>query len=161
MTFHNAAFVVLALFVGYAAYSDVRFRRLPNLLCLILAICGLAYAGTVQQQHDFMALAAPAPFYSNIIHAAIALVAGMVLFAMRWIGAGDAKFYAAVATWFPLGKAGFLLVAVSTGGLVLVLCWFVLRRLAGHRVRQQTDEIWSKFPYGLAISSGALLAFLA
>ena len=82
------ALIPAALFAVVGAVWDVRTRRIPNWLVALLA---LAAAGATLGMDGWSALG------SSAIHAAIALVVGMGLFALRAIGAGDAKFYSAAA----------------------------------------------------------------
>lgn len=95
----------------------------------------------------------------------VALVIGMVMFALRWIGGGDAKLLAAAALW--LGLAGvpqFLLWTAVTGG------FFALFLLQARKVGQvyvgraprwvgRLLEPKGDIPYGVAICAGALMAF--
>lgn len=141
----------LALLCLAAGWSDFRLRRIPNWLCLVTAVAGLAYAA--------LPGASDAPWWSFLLHGMVALVGGMALFAMRWVGGGDAKFYAALACWFPFGRAPLLLLAVALSGLVLLIAWFTVRRLQGKKFRGTANDESAKLPYGIAIALGAMLAF--
>jgi prepilin peptidase CpaA len=122
-------------------------RRIANWLCAATLLGGLSY---VAVRLGFGALG------SHLLHALIALIVGMAMFAAGFIGGGDAKFYTAVAAWFPL-KAGLMLfVAVSMSGLALLIIWFVWRRLRGQPIRRQGGGL-SGLPYGAAIAAGALI----
>jgi prepilin peptidase CpaA len=143
---------VLGLAGLYAAWSDIRWRKLPNALCLALGVLGLAvaaYGGGL------------APAASGLAHAVIALIVGIGLFALGVIGAGDAKYYAASATWFSLGTGLRLLLWVSLAGLALFFVWFVWRRLRGIKIRTGAADDSDKFPYGVAIAAGSVLTALA
>lgn len=143
----------LALLCLAAGWYDLRQRRIPNWLCLLTALAGLGYAA--------MPLTTTASWWSFLAHGVIALVVGMGLFALRWVGGGDAKFYAALACWFPLGRALLLLISVSLSGLLLLVVWFIARRLQGKKFRGTANDESAKLPYGIAIALGALLAFAA
>jgi prepilin peptidase CpaA len=95
---------------------------------------------------------------SHLLHALIALVVGIGLFAARIVGGGDAKFYAGIAAWFTLADGARLLLAVSLGGLVLFLVWFVYRRLSRKPISRRDGVAEGKFPYGVAIAAGAVIA---
>lgn len=143
----------LALIVAIAAiagYLDVRSRRLPNWLCAaaLVAGLGLAFVATGLQGMSF-----------NLLHVLAALAVGMVLNALGVIGAGDAKFYASLAAWFPLQAAVSLIVSVASAGLVLLVFWFTLRRLVARPVmgRDRDNGPFSKLPFGVAIGVGAAL----
>lgn len=131
-----------------AAWLDVSQRRLPNWLCLLTALCGLA---AIYATKGLVGLG------SAGLHAVLALVVGMILFRFGTIGAGDAKFYAACATWFPLSRALELLFTVSLCGIVLVLAWFAYRQLLRDR-RSDAAGKFALLPYGLAIAAGAVTA---
>ena len=131
------------LIVGGAA-SDIAARRIPNWLCLLLALCGGVFAWATGGL-DVLG--------SGALHGVIALVIGMGLFAIGWLGGGDAKFYAACALAVPLGKAVTLLFWTAAAGLVLVLGMMavsVLRKGTGAGLRRLM------IPYGVAIALGSL-----
>jgi len=100
-------------------------------------------------ERSFRALAAPALL--------LALLVGMALFRFGWIGGGDAKFYAAMAAWFPLRSSLQLLLAVSLAGLAVVLLWFVYRRATHVRPGAKNDS-FAMVPYGVAVAVGAIAA---
>lgn len=133
-----------------ACWFDVRQRIIPNWLCLLTLIAGLGFTLWV----------APAAIGWHALHAAVALLVGMGLFAMRWIGGGDAKFYAAVAGWFTWFDGLHLLFSVSIAALVMILGWLALRRLRGIPYERKATADGAKFPYALGIAGGAVLALL-
>lgn len=148
---HDLAISALGLTGACAIWSDVGRRRLPNALCLVVAVLGLAallYGGG-------FALAG-----SGLLHGVIALVVGIVLFSAGIVGGGDAKYYAAVAMWFPLNQAATLLLWVSAAGFILFIGWFFWRRLRGIKVQRRATTDADKFPYGVAIAVGAIAAEL-
>ena len=140
---------VLAAIAVTACYYDVAQRRLPNWLCAITLVAGLAVTGLAGDWVQMgMALA----------HAVLALVIGMALFAVGAIGGGDAKFYAAMAAWFPLGLGVVLLFSVSLCGLALLVVWLGWR-LSRRAAPRNKDDVFAKLPYGVAIAIGGLIAF--
>ena len=139
----------LALTAAGAAW-DLRWKRLPNILCLLLALVALA---TVILTEDLAAAG------GNAIHAVISLVVGMVLFRLGMIGAGDAKFYSAAALGLPLGRALPFLGWTSGAGLVLLLVMMGMR-MAGSDLGPRDDKGRVLVPYGVAIASGFWLTQL-
>ena len=137
----------------YAAWSDLRHRRLPNWLAGLVAASGLAV--TAGQS-------GPAPAASATLHALAAFLIGLAIYSRGAIGGGDIKYYAAVAAWFPLSLALRLLGWVSLAGLVLALGWLIWQRLAGQRLAgtsgREAPNDHDKLPFGVAIAAGALLA---
>ena len=142
-----AGLAVYAALAAYAAWSDLARRLLPNWLCALACLAGLVFA--------LLAGGWPA-FGWALLHGLVALLVGMGLFAARLIGGGDAKFYAAVAAWFPLSRAPLLLFATSLAGLVLTLAmWRRLKRRSPHTPGEAADRL-AQVPYGVAIAIGGL-----
>lgn len=154
-----AAALVLCLpaLVLTAAVSDATSFTIPNWISLaLLAI------------FPFAALAAGVPLPTMGLHLALAfaaLLAGMAMFALRWIGGGDAKLLAATVLWLgPPAMPDFLLgMALLGGGLAIVLLALrsdVLRPmvLLGPRWVNRLADPGKGIPYGVAIAAGALLA---
>ena len=98
----------------------------------------------------------------------IALVMGVTMFGLGWIGGGDAKLFAAAALW--LGWPAFityvLVTAVAGGGLAVSLLG--LRSMWMQPYVQGVPSWFGRLatpgenvPYGVAIGVGALTAFPA
>jgi prepilin peptidase CpaA len=134
-----------------AAWLDLTQRRIPNWLCGLTLVAGLALATATG---GFTGLG------SHALHAALALLGGMALFALGGLGGGDAKFYAAAASWFGLGQATLLLVYVALSGLALLIVWFVYRRARRIPIRQKSKDPMDSLPYGIAIAAGTIAAVL-
>ena len=145
----SAPLIVLGL---TACWLDWRDRRIPNWLCAALAVLGLAGA---------VWLGGGSAAATHAIHAFVALIFGMVLFRFGVFGGGDAKFYAAVAAWFPLALWAKLLIHVSLAGLGLLTVWFIARRLMGKKIRPKNPTKYDALPYGIAIALGSFSAMLA
>ena len=96
---------------------------------------------------------------SAAIHAAIALIVGMFLFKIKFIGGGDAKFYTGIACWFPLANALTLLGFTSIVGFFMAM-FFIFK---GSRAGLTTRSVKARqrnVPYGVAIAAGAIAAML-
>ena len=95
----------------------------------------------------------------------LALFIGAGMFALNWIGGGDAKLIAASCLWLGLsGSGAFLLYTGICGGGFCLLLLTTRRHLAPalggapawvSQLMQPKGDI----PYGVAIAAGALLAF--
>ena len=73
----DAISLVLAIVLAFtAAIWDIRYRTIPNWLCLVTAICGLLFAAVPFDASELLMHAA---------HLLVALVIGMGLFALRWV----------------------------------------------------------------------------
>src|SRR5262249_22095315 len=146
-----APFVVL---LALAAGWDLASYTIPNFIPLTVLLGFAVFAATAGY---------PAGAYgTHALAAVIALVTGVALFALGYIGGGDAKLFAAVAAWLGLHDLfQYVLVASIFGGaLTLVL-------LAGRRfplpamlARQswivRLHEPQAGIPYGVALAAGAL-----
>jgi len=132
------------------SWFDFTQRRLPNWLCLVALLAGLGVA---------FAIGGLTALGWHGLHALVALLVGMGLFALRVIGGGDTKFYAALAAWFPFSVGLELFVSVALAGAVLTILFITARKLRGRPAFPKDPTLQERLPYGLAIASGAV--FLA
>ena len=143
-----------------AALRDVVSYTIPNWISAAL-IAGFPVA----------ALAQGLPLQTVGINLGVgvaALILGMFMFAMRWIGGGDAKLFAAAALWLGwpavpmyLGVTGIAGGAVAVGLLSLrspLVAGYVVNSPAWLRRLAEPGE---NVPYGVAIAVGGLAAFPA
>ena len=137
-----AVLLLFAAFAAYGAYSDIRFRTIPNALSALMALAGL---GAVWFSQGGVAAA-----YA-LAHLAVALAAGMLLYGLGMWGGGDAKFYAASASWLDLWDFPRLAVSIALAGLILLIVWFGTRQIRGSR---KLDKKSKELPYGVAIAIG-------
>jgi prepilin peptidase CpaA len=150
---------LLPILAILAALSDLTSYTIPNWISLALAGAFALLAVTVRL---------PLPVVG--IHVATglaALLAGMGLFALGWIGGGDAKLLSACCLWFGWpGAREFLLDTALAGGafafLLIVARGQLLRPFlplqAGGWIGRLTTP-GEPAPYGVAIAVGALIAF--
>lgn len=141
-----AAFILL---LGGAAVQDARLRNISNAwpVTLILLFAAAWPFGLIAGS-----------LVSHMLHFAIVLVVGILLFAVHWVGGGDAKLYAAAALWFPLGDALYLFVSVALSGAVLAIAHLLIA-LAGKRRTGDGKSLRDrKLAYGIAIAAGAVIA---
>lgn len=107
----------------------------------------------------------PTQIAAHLGVAVAALAVGAGLFALGWLGGGDAKLMAAASLWLGLGGTfHFVLWTALVGGLFSLLLLTARSRaipaLAGApawltRLLEPKGDI----PYGVAIAGGALIAF--
>ena len=149
---------VFPLLVIVAAVKDVTSFTIPNWISLAL----VASFGPV-------ALLGGMPLTDLGLHLAVgagALFAGMVMFALRWIGGGDAKLFAASGLWLGIAGIGPFLLATALAGGLLAL-FLVALRAGPARAYLPVGPNWVErlrapdgpAPYGVAIAAGALFAF--
>lgn len=135
---------IFAALACIAAYRDVRFRTIPNLLNAAIAASGLA-AAWFTAGTDGLLMAG--------LHFGLALVVGMAVFALKMWGGGDAKFYAATAAWFTIREFPALIIAISLAGLLLLMGWFATKRFWQG---ESAAGLKGQLPYGLAIAGGGI-----
>lgn len=147
-------FVLPALLAAAAAFDLASFT-IPNLLSLAVAAAFAAF-GLAVGLH-------PGIFAFHLLAGLIALAAGFALFALGYIGGGDAKLFAAVALWLGLRDVlAYALVASVMGG-ALTLALLALRQwpLPASLARQdwiiRLHQKSSGVPYGVALAMGALI----
>lgn len=157
------SFLVLALAAAFAglvltgAVRDLISYRIPN--WIPFAILGL---------FPVAGLAAGLSLPTFGMHAAIGaavLVAAMGMFAMNWVGGGDAKMFAAVAFWMGWPAVMDFLLWTAISGGVLAVGLLSLRSpalrpviLGGPPWLAKLSEPGGASPYGVAIAFGALMA---
>lgn len=137
-------FVVFAFLATLGAAWDLRTRRIPNWLTVVIGLAGLS-ASFLLGGGDFA--------LSALAHLLIALVLGLVAFRFNLWGGGDGKFYAALAAWFGLSQIWQLMLAVSLSGLLLFFGWFAIRRFW----RSTDSGLHGQLPYGVAIAAGGTI----
>jgi prepilin peptidase CpaA len=159
LSLHTALLIVFPALAIVAALSDATSMTIPNWISAALALAFFPAA-----------LLAGAPMGEIGLSVALgvgALIVAAGMFALHWIGGGDAKLFAAGALWLgPTGAVPFLLWTAIAGG-VLAMCLLGARRmsaLTGLPVRQPawTERLLAPegdIPYGIAIAAGALAAF--
>jgi prepilin peptidase CpaA len=119
--------VALAAFVGLliaVAVSDVRSMTIPN-----------RYSAAVVLLYPIYAVAAPhgVDWVDGAIVGGVALSIGFVLFAMRFAGGGDVKFFAAVALWAGSHNVAELAVITALVGGVMAVTMIIHRRMTAPR----------------------------
>jgi len=146
--------LAFAALVAFGGVKDALSFTIPNWVSLaILALFPVA------------ALANGLPPATAGLHLAVGvgvLLAGMGMFAMKWLGGGDAKLFAAVALWmgWPV-LLDFLLGAALAGGflamVLLSLRSAALRPLIalGPPWVNRLAKTGEGVPYGVAIAVGA------
>lgn len=151
--------ILLMIFPGamaVAATSDLLTMRVPNVLVIALAVAFI--------------LAAPLAGFGATelgIHlgvATAALAIGFGLFAMGWIGGGDAKLFAASCLWLGPAVLSYVVYAALIGG-VLTLALLYWRRMPLPALL--TSQNWivrlhdpqKGVPYAIALATAGLLVY--
>ena len=155
--------VALALLAGaipvcaWVALSDLARMRIPNRAVATLAAL-FAVVGLLCLPLDGWTLADWGWRWANL---AAVLLAGLALYFLGLVGAGDAKFAAAAAPFVAAGDAGRLALILAAA---MLLAW-ALHRIAKHSLGPRLTPGWrswtsgKRFPMGVALG-GALVAYL-
>lgn len=151
------------------AYMDVRYRRIPNRLVVVILVGGLSlntiFGGWQGLSASFggLALAFGAMFFLHLFGT---------------MGAGDVKFFGAIGSVIGISLVPKTLVIVAITGGVLALCKMIYARRVGTtvfgvirffygllpgqtvpRFEVPTDKNYT-LPYALPICIGSVLSFL-
>jgi prepilin peptidase CpaA len=161
-------FAVFATLLLCACVSDVQSRRIPNRIAALLAGAGIAYSAVASANHGGALIA-------SIAGVILGLLLWLPLYAVRWLGAGDVKLFAAAGAW--LGPARTLegaFIGALAGG-ILAVGWMVFaygvggtaatatmvirnpRKIVNHSVDTKSRRA---IPYGVALAIGAMAAAL-
>jgi prepilin peptidase CpaA len=148
----------LPLCVTAAAACDLRSRRIPNALTALTAFAGFVIA---------LSGLGPASWQDGLVAGGISITVGMVLHAVRVIGGGDVKLFAASALW--LGPSATVAAALATAicGGILALFFLRAHRLAlpapslVGRLQLNSDADAPTVPYGLAVAIGCTWAWIS
>lgn len=149
--------LVFPALMALAGAYDLLTMTIPNKISLALV-------------GAFLCLAPFAGFGWEVIgfHAALGvamLAVTIAMFAMGWIGGGDAKTFAAASLWMgPAHILEFALIAAVCGG-ALTLAILTLRNvplpegLAGQAWLKRLHQADNGVPYGIALSAAALTVY--
>ncbi len=147
-----------------ASVTDLRSRRIPNLLVLPFLVLGFVSSAIA---HGWSGL------WQSLLGMSLAAAVQGVSCYLGAMGMGDLKLCAAVGAW--IGPSQMLIALVMTGvaGGVMAVCWAVrggflndaLRGTAGlvfgeRKGPEPANPAAHKMPYAPAIAVGTILSFL-
>jgi prepilin peptidase CpaA len=150
---------VMPALVIVAGLKDLTSMKIPNWISGLLVIGFFPAALSAGLEPVVMA--------SSVGVAAAALFVGAGMFALKWIGGGDAKLMAAACLWLGVSGSGmFLLWTGVMGGLFCLVLLFARFHSRPYLVGApqwmvQLMEPRGDIPYGVAIAAGALMAYPA
>ena len=146
-----------ALLVAAACW-DIASFTIPNFIQAALVATFLVFALATGMSAGV--------FGGHVLAGFIGLIAGFTLFALGYIGGGDAKLFACASLWLGLSDLpGFALLASLMGGaLTLALLSFRSFPLPGALARQgwvmRLHDQSAGVPYGVALAAGAFAVVL-
>lgn len=145
------ALTLVALLLAAAIEDSIRLR-ISNLTCIGVLIAALIAMAVVGLEWAF---------WQNFAVFAGLLAIGMPIFAAGKLGGGDVKLLATTGMWFDFTGAFTMLINVLLAGGLLALIILALRLFRWSEAARARVELLRPrggIPYGLAISSGAILA---
>ncbi len=149
--------LMVLIFVGCmlaAAWNDMTSMTIPNWISLILLAGFFMIAPFAMQSWG--------QFGQHILVGFTCFAIGVGMFALGWMGGGDAKLLAATSIWWVWSDLWIYLVYTAFAGGALALLLLVGRRWFPAAVLT-TDWVYrlfkdeKKMPYGLALAFGALM----
>jgi prepilin peptidase CpaA len=170
---HPVAWAVVCSVALIAAVTDLRSRRIHNVLTVPVFLAGVVWA---------LATGGLAGVGGGVAGAMILGVPFILLFLFAGGGAGDAKLMLAIGPWVGWLGAVVVLAAVSIAGLIFAISWAIMRgqcrEVAGNLGTMGVTAIYAakgvmrmsdvprapkptateRMPYGLAICAGVWAA---
>src|SRR4051812_33482293 len=114
--------MLYSMLLVIACITDVRWRRIPNALVLVLALTGFAFSVALE------------PWWPGLLRAGSGLTLGFAIWILFHVaggmGAGDVKLFAAAAAWLGPGGAWRGALVAGPGGGVLLRWALVWERAA-------------------------------
>ena len=149
---------VFAVGVIVAGLYDITTFTIPNWLTGAIAVAFLPAAFACHLTLGQFGLSAAV--------GSGALVLGVFMFAMNWIGGGDAKLLAGASLWIGWpGVIQFMIVTGLAGGILAITLmamrsvWLRRYAAAGPAWMNRLATPGGAAPYGVAIAAGALVSF--
>lgn len=155
-------FLIITIFpacMAFAAAMDLTTMTVPNRIPVLLVVGFACLAPIVGLSLPEIGLQAAA--------AVAALFIGFGMFAVGWIGGGDAKLFAATVLWLnPEALMTYVLVSTILGGVLTVLLLayrscplppFMMSQGWISRLHEPQEGV----PYGIALAAGGLIAYSA
>jgi prepilin peptidase CpaA len=147
---------VLPVLLALGACWDIASFKIPNFisLCVLAAFAAFAVAERMP----------PGVLGVHLLAGAMGLTVGFFLFALGYVGGGDAKFVASILVWLGVGRdaVDYVLVATLVGGAITILL-LSIRSLplpsmfAARAWILRLHDSKSGVPYGVALGAGALI----
>ncbi|MBA3813219.1 MAG: prepilin peptidase [Alphaproteobacteria bacterium] len=120
--------IIIHILIGVYDFS---FYRIPNLFLGVLVVLYAFFAPIYLDSHAIL---------SALLVFAVTMAVGYCLYALKVIGAGDAKYIAVTSLWFGVHGIVPLLFLISLAGGILAVLYLVFKDHIGHL----SDRIWLK-----------------
>ncbi len=145
--------VALPALLLVAGLCDLVSYTIPNRLSAALVLLFLGFAAVAPIGLGALGW--------HLAAGAAGLTLGFCLFALGWIGGGDAKLFAAVALWLGFADLAAYAATASLFGGLLTISLLMLRKvplpamLTGQGWLLRLHDERSGIPYGVALAAGA------
>jgi prepilin peptidase CpaA len=151
--FEYALLLVFPAAMAFAGAMDLLTMTIPNRISVALVVAFLVAAPLAGLSGE--------AWMSHLAAAALVLAAGIGMFAVGWLGGGDAKLMTAAALWIGLDDLLVYITLMAILGGALALLILAYRRLPatalpGPGWAMRLHESGTGMPYGLAIAGAAL-----
>jgi len=146
---------VFPLLLILAAGWDITSYTIPNFLQIALIASFVAFVAASGM--------APAAIGAHLLAGVLGLAVGFTLFALGYVGGGDAKLFACITLWLGFHSLPEYALMASILGGALTIVLIVARRLPlpeilrGQSWILQLHDARGAIPYGVALSAGAFL----
>lgn len=134
----------------FAAWNDMKDMRIPNFVVLALLISFLVLGPFALGFEGFL---------WRLVHFAVVLVCGFILSVLGRIGAGDAKFFAAMAPFIAYGDLQIYAGILAASLLIAFLGHRLLRMIPQVQLMTPNWRSWTdhQFPMGLALGMSLII----
>lgn len=137
-----AALAALAILLLVSIYTDIKYRLIHNKLTIaIAALAPVYWIATSSISLTEIGI--------HLLTAVCTFLFFSIFFALRAMGGGDVKLFAALALWFPWMAVAHMIIVATLLGAAVTIIFLVI-----HKLRQRVGP--ARIPYGVAISLSGL-----
>ncbi len=159
--YHQLPYIVLLIACVAAAVTDIRARKIPNAIPLMLVVCALTLRATQ----------GPGELLTALATVFVVMAVGLAGFCIKALGGGDVKLLAAACACIPVGEGLYFLLFTAVGGGILAIVtaafkgtlkqtlsgsFAIFHGLTIDPTTRIATQSTTTLPYAIAITFGAL-----